>query len=494
MILTASLCGTALCAMYYLKEQYDYTIRRMPPGPSSIPFIGNALSIDCNAPHLSMLELAKKYGNIFSIKLGSQRVVILNSCEVIKEAYKGLDISHRPNIYCMDVLVGDKGFLTCKDTNQWRLHTKLCRSALRVINNSSLGIKISEEADCLINKMLDYHGKAFNPCQDLYLASLNILCNISFGERYSHNDPELHEILDYSAQILKVISPVHPVNALPWLRHFPNKWFDSLLKAKDKRDRLLMRKYVQHVATYKDGEVRDMLDAMLASAKQAVQEKDENSLSVLTPEHIIINMWLMFFAGTDTVANTLQWGLLYMAAFPKKQAKVQDQIDEVLGKDGPLTLESKSSLPYLEATVYEIMRFSSLTILGVPHAAAVDTRVGGYYIPKGTQVMANFWAVHHDEAIWDRPHDFLPERFLDTEGKLRNMSEFPFFMPFSTGQRSCIGKGMAKSELFLILGKLLQRFCFQLPLNAKVDLQGMASVSLIPKPYEIKALERAMYI
>ena len=297
MILTASLCGTALCAMYYLKEQYDYTIRRMPPGPSSIPFIGNALSIDCNAPHLSMLELAKKYGNIFSIKLGSQRVVILNSCEVIKEAYKGLDISHRPNIYCMDVLVGDKGFLTCKDTNQWRLHTKLCRSALRVINNSSLGIKISEEADCLINKMLDYHGKAFNPCQDLYLASLNILCNISFGERYSHNDPELHEILDYSAQILKVISPVHPVNALPWLRHFPNKWFDSLLKAKDKRDRLLMRKYVQHVATYKDGEVRDMLDAMLASAKQAVQEKDENSLSVLTPEHIIINMWLMFFAG-----------------------------------------------------------------------------------------------------------------------------------------------------------------------------------------------------
>ena len=95
MILTASLCGTALCAMYYLKEQYDYTIRRMPPGPPSIPFIGNALSIDCNAPHLSMLELAKKYGDIFSIKLGSQRVVILNSCEVIKEAYKGLDISHR---------------------------------------------------------------------------------------------------------------------------------------------------------------------------------------------------------------------------------------------------------------------------------------------------------------------------------------------------------------------------------------------------------------
>ena len=123
----------------------------------------------------------------------------------------------------MDVLVGDKGFLTCKDTNQWRLHTKLCRSALRVINNSSLGIKINEEADCLTNKMLDYHGKAFNPCQDLYLASLNILCNISFGERYSHNDPELHEILDYSAQILKVISPVHPVNALPLVKALPQQ-------------------------------------------------------------------------------------------------------------------------------------------------------------------------------------------------------------------------------------------------------------------------------
>ncbi len=297
MIVTVSLCGGALCAFYYLKEQYDYHVRKVPPGPTSIPLIGNALSIDPKSPHTSLIQLAKKYGDIFSIKLGSERVVVLNSTEVIKEAYKGLEISHRPDMYCMDILVGDKGFMTCKDHTQWKIHTKLCRYAMRVIGNTSLNSKISQEADHLISEIYEYGTKPFDPQRDLYLASLNILCNISFGERYARDDPELHEILEYSAEILKVISPIHPVNALPWLRHFPNKWFDALFKAKNKRDQLLMKKYVEHVATYKEGETRDMMDALLGAAKRAVEEKDEDSLLLLTPDHIIVNMWLIFFAG-----------------------------------------------------------------------------------------------------------------------------------------------------------------------------------------------------
>ncbi|XP_071957151.1 steroid 17-alpha-hydroxylase/17,20 lyase-like isoform X1 [Antedon mediterranea] len=490
MILAASVCGSALCAMYYLKEQYDYNIRRLPPGPSSFPIIGNALSISMKNPHLSMIELAKRYGDIFSFKLGSKRVVVLNSADVIKEAYSGIEICNRPQIYSLEFLVNGKGFMTCTDHRQWKLHMMLCKNAMRVINNTSLGNKITMETTSLVKQFASRNSKPFNPKEDLHLASLNILCNLVFGERYERGDPELTEILDYSAEIMKVISPIHPVNTLPWLRHFPNKWFDALFKAKDKRDKILMKKYIQHFATFDEENIRDMLDALLSATKEATRNKDNESLSLLTPEHVIINMWLIFFAGTDTTANTLLWALLYMAAFPKKQALIHDELDRVVGPNGQLNLEHRPDMPYLEATVYEILRYSSLTILGVPHAAARDTNVRGFHIPKGTQVLANIWAVHHDEEAWDRPHEFLPERFLNSEGKMKKPSEFPHFMPFSTGRRICIGKNIAKCELFLLIGNLLQEYTFRMPDNVEPDLEGEVTFSLVPKPYEIVAEPR----
>ncbi|XP_077978039.1 steroid 17-alpha-hydroxylase/17,20 lyase-like [Glandiceps talaboti] len=489
-IVEVSVCGTALCAYYYIKEQYDYTVRKIPPGPSSFPLIGNALSIDIKTPHQSLLELSKKYGDIFSVKLGTERVVILNSVEVIKEAYRGSDIADRPRLYSLDLLMGDKGFMTCSDHIERRIHMRLCKNAIRAINDTSLSQKIMTEVDYLVHQFNNMATKPFDPKEDLNLTSLNILCNIVYGQRYEKGDPELQDILDYSAEIVKVISPVHPVNAMPWLRYFPNKWFDALFKAKDMRDRTLMKKYVEHVANYEDGKINDLIDALLHSSKKAVSDKDDDAIQALSPEHIVINMWVMFFAGSDSVMNTLSWALLYMASFPKVQAKVQEQIDKAVGRDTPVMLQHKQELPYLTATIYEILRYSSQAVLGVPHCAAKDTQVKGFTIPKGTQVMANFWAVHHDEAGWEKPDEFRPERFLDDDDNVRKLSEFPYFMPFSTGRRMCMGQNITLTELFLILGGLMQKFIFDLPVGEEADLEGETYISLMPKPYNIVIYKR----
>ncbi len=113
-----------------------------------------------------------------------------------------------------------------------------------------------------------------------------------------------------------------------------------------------------------------------------------------------------------------------------------------------------------------------------------------FFCITGTQVMANFWSVHHDKECWEQPDEFLPERFLNEHGELRSILDFPHFMPFSTGQRSCIGKGMAKAELFLLMGRLMREFTFELPDDAEVDLEGEAAVTLLPKPYEVIASPR----
>ncbi|XP_070566462.1 steroid 17-alpha-hydroxylase/17,20 lyase-like [Ptychodera flava] len=490
-VLEVSVCGTALCVVYYIKEQYDYTVRKLPPGPSSLPLVGNAFNLDLKYPHRSLAELSKKYGDIFSVKLGTDRVVILNSSEVIKEAYRGRDIASRPQIYSLDLLMGDKGFMAAsQDHEQWSIHTKLCMNAIRLVNDTTMNGKIMEEIDYLVNQFNNKGKVAFDPKDDLMLASLNIICNLIYGQRYQKGDPELQNILHYSAEILKVISPLHPVNSMPWLRHFPNKWFDALFKAKNMRDRTLMKKYVEHVAKYEDGKINDMVDALLHASKKAVSEKDEDAINALSPEHIVINMWVMFFAGSDTVMNTLLWALLYMVTFPKVQAKVQDQIDQEVGREQPVTMDHQKQLPYLNATICEIQRYSSQAVLGVPHCAATDTQVRGYTIPKGTQVLANLWAVHHDKDCWKDPEEFRPERFLDDDGNMRNMSEFPHFMPFSTGRRVCLGRSIAKKEMFMVLGNLMQKFIFDSPVGEEPDLEGETLISLVPKPFNIVVYKR----
>ena len=68
--------------------------------------------------------------------------------------------------------------------------------------------------------------------------------------------------------------------------------------------------------------------------------------------------------------------------------------------------------------------------IGVPHSAEKTTTLKGYTIPKGSVVLSNLWAVHHDPDVWDNPDEFKPTRFLDQDGKVIKKDEW---MPFSTG-------------------------------------------------------------
>ncbi len=280
-------------------EYYDFLIMKLPPGPPSLPFVGNVLQLDSNVLHLSLTEMAKKYGDIFSLKFGRQRVVILNKADIVRTAYNGPDITNRPRIFSIDFFV-PKGFLaSCTDKNDFRVHTRMMKHAFRVITHSSLGGKLVDEAEDLIKQFTSYNGKPFDPRDDIHLASLNVLYNMAFGKRYTRDEDELKEIFDYSQQIMTGVSPVHPVNLIPWLQNIPNPWMQSLANARDRRDTQLMRLYQEHVDAYDSysGKPMDMVEALLQAVRNAKVKEDEDMLRLLTPEHIVTNIWTIFFAG-----------------------------------------------------------------------------------------------------------------------------------------------------------------------------------------------------
>ena len=100
---------------------------------------------------------------------------------------------------------------------------------------------------------------------------------------------------------------------------------------------------------------------------------------------------------------------------------------------------------------------SSIVELNLPHKAVQDDTIGGFKVPKGTDVVINLWRIHHDEGVWDQPNDFIPYRWLDKEGRFVP-GKHKSFLPFSAGRRSCLGESLAKTELFLFLTRLVRDF------------------------------------
>lgn len=193
----------------------------------------------------------------------------------------------------------------------------------------------------------------------------------------------------------------------------------------------------------------------------------------------------IFSGGIETTATTLKWALLYFIHTPNVQDKCYEEIIKVCGNDRYPTIADRGQLHYLHATIQEVLRISNLAPFGFPRATLNDTELSGMKIPKGTQVIFNFYAIHNDEDYWDKPEEFNPNRFLNEEGKyVTGLNES--YMVFGMGRRQCFGEVMAKIELFTFISRLLRDFKVEkAPGEPFPSFEGDLGVTFAPKPYKV---------
>ncbi|KAL1568294.1 unspecific monooxygenase [Salvia divinorum] len=122
---------------------------------------------------------------------------------------------------------------------------------------------------------------------------------------------------------------------------------------------------------------------------------------------------------------------------------------------------------YLKAVTKESLRLHSPVPLLVPRELTQDTKVLGYDIASGTQVLINAWAIARDPLLWKKPEQFYPERFLETSINYRGL-HFEL-TPFGAGRRGCPGVTFAIAVHELALAKLVHKFDFKLPNGAKME-------------------------
>uniref|UniRef100_A0A7N5JG51 Steroid 17-alpha-hydroxylase/17,20 lyase n=1 Tax=Ailuropoda melanoleuca TaxID=9646 RepID=A0A7N5JG51_AILME len=182
--------------------------------------------------------------------------------------------------------------------------------------------------------------------------------------------------------------------------------------------------------------------------------------------------------GTDNMADIFP-GL-------KLQKKIQEEIDQNVGFGRTPNMSDRNQLIWLEATIREVLRIRPVAPTLIPHKAIVDSSIGEFAIDKGTSVIINLWALHHNEKEWHRPDQFMPERFLDPT-KSQLISPSLSYLPFGAGPRSCLGEILARQELFLFMAWLLQRFDLEVPDDGQMpSLEGNPKMVFLIKPFKVK--------
>ncbi|WAR09841.1 CP17A-like protein [Mya arenaria] len=426
--------------LYYLvQDVYLFYIKGTPKGPFSLPIIGNMHLVDMKHPHLSMAKIAKKYGKMFTIRMGPMgRFLIVQDIEIINQIAECPFANDRPDVPIFEKInQGMDGIGSCKYGGRWKTMTHTLHKGISHISNKSMQDTAVHANKQLIDRFAAKSGVAYNPRGDIVLLCSAMLSSIVYGiELESLDSPELCTRIHYHSMIMSLLSPSHPFNIFPWLWDLPLPIpaRARLQKCLLERNNLMESMFDSHAENF-TGSVHDIMDVIVQFENM---KKDAN----VTKHDLFISAWAIYLAG---------------------------------------------------AAIFECLRYASPIAIGIPHLTSKDIYINGYCIPKDTTIMMNQHHVHHNPEYWPDPDQFKPERFLDAQGNLypthHIFNNMPF-IPFGRGKRPCIGRLLALDMLLIELSMILQRFTLRLPPGFKPDLDGSVVLNLRPSPFPVQFIER----
>uniref|UniRef100_A0A453JDD4 Cytochrome P450 89A2 n=1 Tax=Aegilops tauschii subsp. strangulata TaxID=200361 RepID=A0A453JDD4_AEGTS len=225
---------------------------------------------------------------------------------------------------------------------------------------------------------------------------------------------------------------------------------------------------------------------------------EAESSRALTDDEMVSLCSEFLNAGTDTTSTALEWIMAELTKNPRVQEKLYHEITKAQqqrgdGDDEEVSEEETHGMPYLKAVVLEGLRKHPPGHFVLPHRAAEDMEVGGYLIPKGASVNFMVAEMGRDEREWERPMEFVPERFLpggDGEGVDVTGSREIRMMPFGVGRRICAGLGVAMLHLEYLVAKLVKEFEWQEVAGDEVDLTEKPEFTVVmAKPLRVQEEE-----
>ncbi|XP_021360956.1 cytochrome P450 2B5-like [Mizuhopecten yessoensis] len=461
----------------------------VPPGPTGYPIVGSILLLSGKKkPKETFRQLRVKFGDVFSLTLGRNLLVVINGVDALKEAFikRADDFSDRPDTYRSATLMKRKG-VAMSSGQHWKHTRTFALTTLREFGfgKKSLEARVMEEVYAFLDVMGNNSGKVYDPKHVIQISISNIICSIVFGKRFEHSDAKFYQLVDLLEEAFRLNQTRSAARNMSWLRFLPGDFF----KIKRNRDNFyeisdyMQQQITDHRNTFDPSNPRDFIDAFLKE-----QERQEPGSAVFEDFNLQATISNLFVAGTETTATTIRWTILQLIYHTDIQDRLRREIENVIGPSRFPTLSDKENMPYYKAVITEALRFGNIAPFSVPHGASKDVEFRGMTIPKGSTIIPNLDSVHFDPNVFKEPTKFNPDRFLGEDGKLNGKEKYVF--AFSLGRRICLGESLARLELFLFLTTLIQRFEL-LPENPDKMPAGPPSKGIQsgPPDYKVKAVK-----
>ncbi|EGO24642.1 hypothetical protein SERLADRAFT_408541 [Serpula lacrymans var. lacrymans S7.9] len=381
-----------------------------PPGPKPLPFIGNIFDVPTDKPWLTFVNWKAKYGDLMSFTIFRRRMVIINSAELAADILdkKSAIYSDRPRLVMASDLVG------FSDSTPLLQYGETLREHRSLIGSRTLMHEFHPVQENIIHNFLQ--DVLNNPdCGDLNTHIRKGLI-LSPEECQDGNDPLItlanHALVQFSEL---VGFGAFLVDMLPFLRYVP-EWFPGAgFQKTAKAYRETLNEATERPFKYVKDQMASKLPGILINAAGIAPVSFISSCldrADLTAEDESIIKWTGFS--------------LYVV-----QKKAQAEIDAVVGNNRLPTLADRVSLPYVEALSQEVVRWHAV-VTSTIHVAMEDDTHNGCFIPKGSYVSPNIWAILHDERTYSEPELFKPERFLGDRPE-----HDPRTVSFGFGRRIC---------------------------------------------------------
>ncbi|KAJ7916802.1 cytochrome P450 [Mycena leptocephala] len=433
-----------LCIVLLLRK-YGAREPGLPPGPPTLPVLGNLHLLPTKYAHYKFTEWARIYGGVYSLKLGSGTAVVLTDAAAVKELMdkRSASTADRPPLHLAEVVTQGLSLVLARYGEKWRILRRAAHATLTPEASARLLPIQKAETVQLIYDILHSPQSFYSHIQRY---SSSVILSVLYGKRSPRFEtPETVASFKVEHEWVTLLEAgaTPPMDFFPILKYVPERF------AKWKRDCKNVRKMQ-----------RDLYFGLLDDTQERLRRGEGNGSFVeeLISRQEELGMdremtgylsGILIETGSETTTSYLQSLVLALVAHPEAQKKAHEEIDRmstILYQDGLLSV----------------------------------AKYKGQLIPKGATIFINAWGIFHDPGklvppsfrlptdpqisdLYDDPETFIPDRYLLSENGTKpgvDGTDLRPNFPFGAGRRICPGIHVAYNTINLNVMSLLWAFNF----------------------------------